>query len=162
MKQFLRHISPRRAMIDLLQVLGAPSEFRWPALGLALLVTGGIFWTMAHQGGRALPHPPTIVYFESWRADRTEQEIIAGNIAASRKARAEALAEERRAEDIRQMYKTLGSATGLDTERMYQRGKAERAAQARAQAASDKALLDRYLAKGDKPVVDPEAPATAN
>jgi len=158
MKAFFRNVSPRRAVLDLWQVLGAPSEFRWPALALAAMVTGSIFWVMVHQEGRALPLPPKIIYFESWRADRSDKEIIAGNIEAARKARAEAAAEEQRAEDIRQMYKAVGAATGIDTNTMYKQGTVERDAEAKAQAARDKALLDRYLQKGTKPIVDPEAP----
>ncbi len=157
MKAFFRNVSPRRAVLDLWQVLGAPSEFRLPALALATMVTGGIFFVMVHQEGRALPPPPKIIYFESWRADRSDKDIIAGNIAAARKARAEAAEEERRAEDMRQMYKAVGAATGLDTQTMYKQGKAEREAEAKAQAAHDQALLDRYLQKGTKPIADPAA-----
>jgi hypothetical protein len=116
---------------------------------------------MIHQEGRALPPPPKIIYFESWRADRSDKDIIAGNIEATRKAKAEAAEEERRAEDIRQMYKAVGAATGLDTNTMYKQGNVERDAEAKAQAAHDKALLDRFLEKGTKPVVDPQAAASA-
>ncbi|MGQ4828170.1 hypothetical protein, partial [Enterococcus faecalis] len=86
MKEFFRNVSPRRAVLDLWQVIGAPTEFRWPGFALAAMVTGGIFWVMVNQGGRALPPPPKVVYFESWRADRSDKEIIAGNIAAAKKA----------------------------------------------------------------------------
>ncbi|MGL1627100.1 hypothetical protein ACSTID_23855, partial [Vibrio parahaemolyticus] len=93
----------------------------------------------------ALPPPPKVVYFESWRADRSDKEIIAGNIAAATKAREEAAEEERHAENIRQMYKAVGAATGLDTETMYKNGNAERKAEAEAEQKRNKALLDRYL-----------------
>ena len=156
MSEFFQNVSPRRAILDLWKILGAPSEFRLPALALAAIVTGSIFWGMAQEGGRALPHPPKVLYFNSWRADRTDKDIIAGNIKAAREAKAEAAAEEVTAEDVRQMYKSVGAATGLDTNAMYKQGKAERIAEAKALAAHNKALLDRYLAKGAKPVVDPD------
>ena len=101
MKAFLRNVSPRRAVVDLWNVLGAPSEFRGRALLMAALVTGGIFYLMTLQEGRGLPKPPTIIYFESWRADRSDKEIIAGNIAAQKKGDEEEAAEEQRAEDVR-------------------------------------------------------------
>jgi hypothetical protein len=157
MKGFFSNVSPRRAVIDLWRVLGAPSEFRWPGFLMAAMVTGSIFWLMMGQEGRALPQLPKIIYINSWRADRSDAEIIAGNIAAERKARAEAAEEERRAADIRHMYKAVGAATGLDTDTMARQADAERAADARAQAARDKALLERYLPKGVKPIVDPDA-----
>ena len=157
MKGFFRNVSPRRAIVDLWQVLGTSSEFRWPGLVLALIVTGSIFSIMVHQGGQALPPPPKVIYFNSWRADRSEAEIIAGNIAASRKARAEAAEEARRAEDVRQMYKAVGAATGFDTETMYKNGNAERDRLQKAEAARNQAVLDRHLDKSEKPIVDPDA-----
>lgn len=161
MRAFFRNVSPRRAVLDIWKILGAPSEFRWPAFALAAMVTGSIFLLMVNQEGRALPPPPKVLYFESWRADRSDKDIIAGNIKASREAKAEIAAEEARAEDMRQMYKSVGAATGLDTDTMYKQGNIDRNAEARAQTAHDKALLARYLQKGAKPVVDPEAAASA-
>jgi hypothetical protein len=147
MKEFFRNVSPVGAIKDLWQIMGAPSEFRLRALVLSLLVTGAIFSVMWQQGGRGLPRPPEVIYFESWRADRSDAEIIAGNIEATRKARAEAAAEEARAEDVRKMYKAVGAATGLDTEAMDRQAKAERAEAARAAEARDKALLDKLAVK---------------
>lgn len=147
MREFFRNVSPVRAAKDLWQILGAPSEFRFRSLALALLVTFGIFSVMWQQGGRGLPRPPEVIYFESWRADRSDAEIIAGNVEATKKARAEAAAEEARAEDVRKMYKAVGAATGLDTEAMDRQGKAEREAAARAAATRDKAILDKLVVK---------------
>ena len=156
MKEFFRNVSPVRAVKDLWQILGAPSEFRFRSLALAILVTGGIFSVMWQQGGRGLPRPPEVIYFESWRADRTDAEIIAGNIEATRKARAEAAEEEARAEDVRKMYKAVGAATGLDTEAMDRQGRAEREAAKRAADARNKAILEQSLVK---PAATPSAKA---
>lgn len=154
MKEFFRNVSPVRAVMDLWQILGAPSEFRFRSLALALAVTFGIFSVMWQQGGRGLPRPPEVIYFESWRADRSDAEIIAGNIEATKKARAEAAAEEARAEDVRKMYKAVGAATGLDTEAMDRQGRAEREAAKRAADARNKAILEQSLVK---PVATPSA-----
>ena len=154
MKGFFRNVSPLRAVQDLWQLLGAPNEYRTRSLLMAASITGGIFYVMVQQEGRGLPRPPTVILFESWRADRSDKEIIAGNIAATKQARAEAAEEEARAEDVRQMYKAVGAATGLDTKTMYEQGKAEREAEARAQAARNKALLDRL---GVSATAKPEA-----
>lgn len=147
MKEFLRNVSPVRAFKDLWQIMGAPSEFRLRALVLALLVTGGIFSVMWQQGGRGLPRPPQVIFFESWRADRSDAEIIAGNIEATKRARAEEAEEQARAEDVRKMYKAVGAATGLDTEAMDRQAKADREAAANAAEARNKALLDRLAVK---------------
>ena len=116
------------------------------SLFMAMAVTGGLFAVMWQQGGRGLPRSPEVIYFESWRADRSDAEILAGNIAASKLAKAEAAAEEARAEDRRQMYKAVGAATGLDAQTMYEKGKAEREADARATEARNKALLNKLAA----------------
>lgn len=146
MKGFIRNIAPLRAVKELWQLLGSPSEYRVRSLLLAMAVTGGIFAVMWQQGGRGLPRPPEVIYFESWAADRSDAEIIAGNIAASKRAKEEAAAEEARAEDVRQMYKAVGAATGLDAQAMYEKGKAERAAEALATEARRKALLEKTAA----------------
>jgi hypothetical protein len=160
MNEFFSNVSPRRAVGDLWKVLGAPSEFRWRGMLLAAIVSGSIIYGLVGHEERALPPLPKIIYINSWRADRSDAEIIAGNIAASRKARAEAAEEERRAADIRHMYKVVGAASGMDTEAMDKQGQADRAAEEHARAAHAKALLDRYLEKGAKPIVDPDAPLT--
>ena len=146
MKGFFRNVSPLRAVKDLWQLLGAPTEYRMRSLLMAGSITAGIFYLMVQQEGRGLPRPPAVIYFESWRADRSDKEIIAGNIAATKRARSEAAAEEARAEDVRQMYKAVGAATGVDTQKLYEEGKAEREAEARAAEARNKALLDRLAA----------------
>jgi len=143
MNGFFSNISPRRAVKDLWQVMGAPSEYRTRSLLMAAAITGGIFYLMVQQEGRGLPKPPEVTWIESWRADRSDKEIIAGNIAATKKARAEEAEEERHAENIRQMYKAVGAATGLDTQKMYDEGKAEREAEKKAAEAKAKALLGR-------------------
>jgi hypothetical protein len=147
MSDFWRNVSPARAARDFLSVFGAPSEYRWRALGLAGLVTGGIFYVMVHQEGRGPPRPPEIIYFESWRDDRSDVEIIAGNIAAAKAAKQEEAEQEARDERARQVYRALGRASGIDTQKMYDDGKAERAAQKQAEERKNRALLEQLVAK---------------
>lgn len=152
MKAFFRNVSPRRAIADLWQVLGAPSEYRTIALVLAAMVTGGIFFVMSNQGGRGLPHPPKVIYFPSFLEGRTDEQILAENRAATAKARAEEAEEEASAERVRQMYKAVGNATGVDTKTAYEEGKAEREADRQKRDAARKAILDKHLV--DNPVFD--------
>lgn len=152
MKAFFRNVSPRRALVDIWQVLGAPSEFRLIALVLASMVTAGIFFVMSNQGGRGLPRPPKVVYFPSFLEGRTDAEILAENRVASAKARAEEAEEEASQERVRQMYRAVGNATGVDTVKAYEEGKAERAAAKAKIDAERKAILDKHLI--DNPVFD--------
>ncbi|WP_225009732.1 hypothetical protein [Novosphingobium percolationis] len=154
MKGFFSNVRPLRAFADLWRILGAPTEHRTRSLLMAACVTGGIFYLMVQQEGRGLPRPPKVIYFESWRADRSDKEILAGNIAAQKRADAEAAEEERHAENIRQMYKAVGSATGLDAQKMYDDGKVEREAEKRAEQAKNEALLRQITGKPVPPAED--------
>lgn len=152
MKAFLRNVSPRRALVDLWQILGAPSEYRAIALVLAAMVTGGIFVVMSNQGGRGLPRPPVVTYFPSLLEGRSDAEILEENRIATAKARAEEAEIEAGQERVRQMYKAVGNATGVDTKKAYDDGVAERAAEKRKLDAERKAILDKHLI--DNPVFD--------
>ncbi|MFY7836698.1 MAG: hypothetical protein ACOVQ0_10495 [Novosphingobium sp.] len=154
MKGFFRNVSPRRAAVDLWEVLGAPSEYRVVGLLMAAAVTGGVFYVMSQQGGRGLPRPPEIVYFPSFLEGRTDAEILAENREASAKARAAQAEEEASAERVRQMYRAVGNATGVDADKAYREGNAERAAIKAKIDAERKAILDRNLVKN--PVFEAE------
>ncbi|MCY1669840.1 hypothetical protein OVA07_02310 [Novosphingobium sp. SL115] len=157
MKGFFRNISPRRAVVDLWEVIGAPSEYKVIGLVLAATVTGGIFFVMSNQGGRGLPKPPVITYFPSFLDGRTDAEILAENRAATAKAKAEEAEEEARQERIRQMYKSVGNATGVETKKAYEEGKAEREEAKRKLDAARKEILDQHMI--DNPVFDREQKA---
>ena len=162
MKAFFRNVSPRRAAIDLWQSLTTAGEYRMIGLVMAAAVTGGIFLVMNQQGGRGLPRPPEVIYFPSLLPDRSDAEILAENRAAAEKAKAEEAEEEARQERIRQMYKAVGDATGVETRKAYAEGQAERAEAKRKLDAQRKAILDRALV--DNPVFDGtvlDAPAPA-
>lgn len=147
MKAFFRNVSPKRALLDLWQVLGAPGEYRWRSIVLAAMVTGGITWVMLQQQWRGLPHPPKVIYFPSYLPGRTDDQIRAENIEATRKARAAEAEEEARQERIRQMYRAVGNATGVDTKRPYDEGKAEREAAKKALDARNAEVLRKHLVK---------------
>ncbi len=154
MKGFFRNVSPRRAAIDLWEVLGAPSEYRFVGLVMAAAVTGGIFYVMNQQGGRDLPHPPKIVYFPSFLEGRTDAEILAENRKATAEARAREAEEEASAERVRQMYRAVGNATGVDADKAYAEGNKEREAIKAKIDAERKAILDRNLVRN--PVFEAE------
>ena len=152
MKSFFRNVSPRRAIVDFWQVLGAPTEYRGIALVLAAIITGTIFVALASEGGRGLPDPPKVIYFPSLIEGRTDAEILAENRIATDKVRAEEAELEAGQERVRQMYRAVGNATGVDTVKAYEEGKAERAAAKAKLDAERKAILDKHLI--DNPVFD--------
>ncbi len=102
----------------------------------AAVATTAIFAVIANEGGRGPPRPPKIIYIQSWLGNRSDAEIIAGNIANQKRKDALAAEEAKRAEDVRQMYKTLGRYSGMDVDAMEKKIMADRAAEAQARAAA--------------------------
>ncbi|MBP6380758.1 MAG: hypothetical protein KA312_10145 [Sphingorhabdus sp.] len=81
---------------------------------------------------KATPPPPTVTYFESWPADRSVEESLAA-IREYQKKKDAMRAREREA------YKALGSAVGMDVEKLdaeAQKDDAERRAKAEAEIAA--------------------------
>ena len=72
---------------------------------------------------------PDIVYITSFAPDRSEDEIIASNIANQERKEARQRLEEARIEKRREMYRALGQATGIDTDKMEAEIAADRARQ---------------------------------
>jgi hypothetical protein len=72
---------------------------------------------------------------------------LKGNIEAQKKADAEEAAEEQRQEDIRKMYKAVGAATGIDTQKMYDDGTKERIAEKKAESEKNAALYRQITGK---------------
>lgn len=127
--RFFRHVSPTGAVQDLWRQLGPETPHRWLFMGLSALVTVGLFSVMWQEESQGLPPPPEVIFVESWRADRGDAEIIAGNIAAQKVKEERLAAEAASAERIRQMYKALGRASGMDVDAIEREARAEQEAE---------------------------------
>jgi len=134
-RSFLSRFNPLAALGDLGQELATPYPHRFKFMALAAVLTGAVFSVMWNEGGAGLPRPPEVIYVDSLAPDRSEPEIVAGNVAATKAARAAEAAKAASAERVRQMYKTVGRATFMDVDAIEAKAKAERAAEQRAQAA---------------------------
>lgn len=134
-RRFLRRLNPLAALGDLGSELAKPYPHRFKIMAASAVITAGLFSVMWQEGAAGLPRPPEVTYVESLDPDRSEAEIVAGNVAATRAGRAAAAEEAASAERIRQMYKTLGRVSGMDVDRIEAEAKAEAAAEAAAKAA---------------------------
>lgn len=134
-RRFLRRLNPLAALGDLGSELGKPYPHRFKIMTAAAVTTVGLFSVMWQEGAAGLPHPPQITYIQSLDPNRSEAEIVAGNIAATRAGRAAEAEEAASAERIRQMYKTLGRVSGIDVDEIEAKAKADAAAEAAAKAA---------------------------
>lgn len=136
-QRILRRINPLAALGDLGKELARPHPHRFKIMAVALAITIGLFSVMWQEGGAGLPRPPEITYVQSFDPNRSEADIVAGNIAATKASRAAEAEEAASQERIRQMYKTLGRVSGMDVDKIEAEAKAERAAEEAAKAAGN-------------------------
>jgi hypothetical protein len=141
---FWRNVSPRRAARDLHEQLIAPNPHRLRFMALAAAVTASIFLLMFKQEAKGPPRPPEIVYFPSFLPGRTDAEIIAGNIEATRKMKEEEAAREAREDEVRKIYRAVGNATGIDADKAFAEGTREREAAKKELQEKREALLRSY------------------
>lgn len=128
---FWKRISPTRAAKDFAHEFGRPNPYRWRLMAASAAATFAIFSVMWQEGGRAPPIPPEVTYITSWRADRTDEEIIASNIAnQKRKDRLQA-EQAARNEQVKEIYRSLGEVSGMDVEKIEQEAESERSAEER-------------------------------
>ena len=137
-RRILRRLNPLAAMGDLGAQLSTPYPHRFKMMLAAAAVTTGLFSVIYQEGGAGLPLPPKITYIQSFAPNRSEAEIVAGNIAATKAARAAEAEEAAGRERVRQIYKTLGRASGMDVDKIEAEARAEREAEAAAMAAGNR------------------------
>ncbi|GAA0272067.1 hypothetical protein GCM10009127_10470 [Alteraurantiacibacter aestuarii] len=129
MKQFLRRISPKRAVVDLAEQWRQPTPHRWPILGVAIAGTFAMFMLFIPDSQRIEPRRPDVIFISTWEDGRSEAEIIASNC-ANQQLKDELQAKlDQRAEIGRDMYRALGRATFIDVDAMEAEIAAERAAE---------------------------------
>ena len=130
-----KNVDPVGAIADFRTVWDQAGKNRWRIAALAAAATIGTFSLMAQEEHRILPRPPKVIYITSWRADRTDAEIIASNKANEvyqRQVRAE---QAKREEEVREIYKKIGRYSGMDVDAIEAKAKAEKAAEDAAQQA---------------------------
>jgi hypothetical protein len=143
-----RDVSPGGALGDLLTVFRDAGRNRWRYALLAALPPLGIFMVFANEEMRGLPPPPKITYITSWRADRSEAEIIKSNIENQKFQDGLRAEQARREAEVREIYKTIGRYSGMDVDAIEKRAAADRAAEA-----ARKAGEDAHMRRPQAPVV---------
>ncbi len=110
-----------------------PTPYRWPILALSFAISGTMFYWLTKEEYYYPPEVPQVTYITTFAEGRTEEEIRQSNI-ENQRIQDELQAERERIEQRRRdLYKSLGAATGLDVEAMEAKAEAERAAEERAE-----------------------------
>ena len=137
--KYWRRLSPRGAIGDLVEQWRQPTPYRWQILGVSVAATFTMMVMLIPESQRAEPRRPEVTYISTFEAGRSDEEIVASNVANQQRqdelqARRDAL-EERKKE----LYRNLGRATGVDVDAMERRIERERAAEAAAAARAERA-----------------------
>ena len=72
-----RPSSPRALLADLRSFTGQRSRVQWAAAAVAVIMPIAIIATFLKDSRTNIAPPPTVIYVENWRADRTDAEIVA-------------------------------------------------------------------------------------
>ena len=125
-----RDVSFVGAGADLITFLRTPRQHRWLLVILACAPPAFIVMLFNLDVLEVTrPGPPEVIYIESWPADRSIKEIVASNLARQK-------IEDAQEAKIREAYKALGRASGMDVERIEREAEAARAAKAKQAAAA--------------------------
>lgn len=84
-----------------------PRPHRWPLLGVAAALAAVVFWGFSEKLIRYDPPRASIVYFESWKADRSDAEVRADWIARAKET-------TRRNAERRRNYQELAKSLGIE------------------------------------------------
>jgi hypothetical protein len=127
---FFRHVSSPRGMAqDFMEVVRQAGSNRWRIGIAAAACTIALFSIMSKEEVRGRPKPPQVNYITVFDPTRTEAEIIASNIENQRRKERLAAEQAKRDEEVRNVYKALGRASGMDVDAIERKAQADRAAE---------------------------------
>ena len=127
--RFLKRLNPVTGAKDFWHEFSRPNPHRWPVLGASALITGTLFYAFASERTYIPPASPEVTYITSFAPDRSDEEILASNIANQERQDALAARLQEREELRRSIYRELGRATGIDVDTIEAEAQAERAAE---------------------------------
>lgn len=147
--RLISRLNPTEGVGDFWAYIRRPQPYRWPILGLSMLMTGGLLFWVVQEKYYLPPERPEITYITTFEPGRTDEEIMASNRA--NEARQDALAAEQAEREAlrRELYSTLGRASGMDVEQIEREAAEARARKEAAEEARRQRVIENYVA--DRP-----------
>ncbi len=142
---YWRNINPTGAIADFRTVFQQAGRNRWRFAFLAALTTLGVFSIMVQENWKKPRPKAEITYITSWRADRSQAEIIATNIANQKRKEARAAEQAQREEAVRNIYKKIGRASGMDVDGIERQARIDQAAETAAAKTKAAAITTRQV-----------------
>jgi hypothetical protein len=122
-------LNPGPGIADFWSEFKKPTPYRWPILGVSLMLSLGLLYGVTKEKYYYPPERPTIEYITSFEPGRTDAEIIASNKDNQRKKDELQAQRDEIAERKRELYRSLGRASGMDVDAIEREIAAERAAE---------------------------------
>lgn len=121
--------NPKPGVLDFWNEFRKPNPLRVPILLCSMAPFAVIFYWLSGETVYKTPERPSITYISTLDENRSDEEIIASNIANQevrdlREAQQAALDARKR-----ELYRALGEAAGMDVEEIERRADANRAAE---------------------------------
>lgn len=110
--------NPANGVADFWSEFRKPTPYRWPVLAFSALLSLGLLYAVTKERYYYPPERPTIEYITSFEPDRSDAEIMASNVENQRQQDELAAEREAIAERKRELYRSLGRATGMDVDEM--------------------------------------------
>lgn len=148
---FWRNANPAGALADFREVWRQAGARRWPFVAAAMASTLGVFYMIVQESWQGPPHKPQITWVNSWSSDRSDAEIEREIIANQKRQDELAKEQAERDEKVKEIYRTLGKVSGMDTAAIER--------QAAEQAAKEKAARDKAIGLHQTPPSKEPAPA---
>ncbi len=118
---------PRSGMADFWSEFRRPNPYRWPILAVSMAMTGSLIWLFTHETVYAEPERPDVTFITSLPPGRSDAEIAARNAENQRVQDALERLDEEQVEMRKDIYRSLGRATGLDVDAMEAQIRADEA-----------------------------------
>lgn len=124
--------NPAGGIADFWHEIRRPTPYRWPVLGASVLCTFGLMFWVMKESYFVPPEPPKVSFISTFAQGRSDAEIAASNLVNQQRKERLAAEQAARDEEVKDMYRALGRATGVDVDAMDRRIAEEKAAEAAA------------------------------
>lgn len=144
---YWQHVNPVAAISDIKEVVRQAGDNKW-RIGLAAAATTlFLFWSLTHESWRVPQEKPKIIYINSWYKDRSEAQTKA-NIEKNQKLKDALKADQdKRDEAVKNIYRQIGKASGMDTDAIERKAQADAAAERAREQAQQEARQAAPIAK---------------
>lgn len=131
---YWKDVNPVGMIADFREVWKQAGNNRWRIAAVSAACTFGVFYLMVHQEAKGPHLPPKVTWITVLPEHRSDQEIMASNLANQKRKEAWAAELARRDKDVREMYKVIGRYSGMDVDKIAREAEADAAARKAAEA----------------------------